>query len=455
MIKPANISLRLRLLTAAAIAIVLALVISGSVLSKLFADHVDAREWSELRNHLNQLIGAIERERDDQIAVGSALADPRFDQPRGGLYWQIDVDGGKRLRSRSLWDTVLQPPSDELQPGDVHRHRLDGPDGAPVMAIETAVTIPPESAPLRLRIMVAVDRREVDVAIASFRSVLFQSLAVLGICLLSALVWQIRIGLGPLRRLHRELLAVRQGQASRIDGAFATELAPIVDDLNALLARERQEREYARERAADLAHGFKTPLAIQATIARDLRRRGELQAADELDAQIALMSRHVSSELSRARTAGAMAVGRAEIPVLPIVEQVVKALSRIGADRRLSWTIDVEPPATFQGDENDLLEMVGNLADNATKWAKSRIAIRAAADGGVLRIVVEDDGPGVPLEAEQLVMQRGARLDEQADGHGLGMSIVAKIVERYGGSVALDQSPMGGLAVRVSVPRAA
>ena len=453
MISFTNISLRFRLLLAAAIAIVVALVLAAGILSKLFADHVEAREWSELRNHLNQLVGAVERGTDDQIQLTSTLADPRFDQPQGGLYWQIDVEGGKRERSRSLWDTELQPPADQLRPGDVHRHRLTGPQGAPVMAIEAAVTIPPNTTPLQLRVMVAVDRRDVDAAISGFRRVLFQSLAVLGACLLGALIWQIRVGLSPLRQLHRELLAVRRGEATRIEGAFATELTPLVRDLNALLAREQQEREHARERAADLAHGFKTPLAVQSAIARDLRRRGEAQVAGELDVQVEMMSRHVTRELSRVRTVGASTLSRATTNVRPIVAQVVNALGRISADRNLSWTIDVGETTVFVGEENDLLEIVGNLADNASKWAASSIIIKARSTGGTLTLSVEDDGPGLPAAERDLAMTRGARLDEQTDGHGLGMSIVAKMVERYGGSLCLERSALGGLMACLSFPQ--
>lgn len=283
MISMSHISLRLRLLIAAAVAVIAALVLAAIILLKLFADHVEAREWSELRNHLNQLIGAIERTSDRQVQVTAPLADPRFEQPLGGLYWQIDVEGGKRERSRSLWDTELQPPADLLRKGDVHRHRLAGPQGTPVMAIETSVTITPDTSPQSLRVMIAVDRRDVEAAVSSFRRVLVQSLAVLGACLLGALIWQIRVGLSPLRKLHLQLLAVRRGEALQIERAFAAELAPLVRDLNALLARERQEREHAKERAADLAHGFKTPLAIQGAITRDLRRRGESLSVDRRD----------------------------------------------------------------------------------------------------------------------------------------------------------------------------
>ncbi len=268
--------------------------------------------------------------------------------------------------------------------------------------------------------MIAVDRREVEAAISSFKKVLVQSLAVLGLCLIGALIWQIRIGLSPLRKLHRQLLAVRRGEAQQIESSFAAELAPLVRDLNALLARERREREHAKERAADLAHGFKTPLAIQGAIARDLRRRGEALAASELDAQIDLMSRHVSRELSRARSAGALTLARARVSVRPIVEQVARALARISADRGLSWTIDIGEEVVFSGEENDLLEIVGNLADNASKWATSKIVIRATSVGGTMALSIEDDGPGLPAENRDQMMQRGTRLDEQTDGHGLG-----------------------------------
>ena len=330
-------SLRLRLLVAAGLAIVVALYVSGAVLARLFTQHVEEREFSELGNHLNQIIAAIELDADGKPGLTASPADPRFFAPHAGLYWQLELPDGQRQRSRSLWETVLVLPADALQDGSLHRHVIAGPNNATLLALERGLTIGPDSNPNSVRLTVAVDRLQSGKAAAEFRSVLTMSLGVLGLALLAALFIQVGVGLKPLARLRTALQRVRGGSEKRIAGDFPSEVQPLIADLNAFLDRERQNIAQARERAADLAHGFKTPLAVLATVSRDLRRAGRPAAAAEIDTQIEIMGRHVRRELARARTVGA-AIGRPPVPVRPVLDQIVAALGRISADRTLTWT---------------------------------------------------------------------------------------------------------------------
>jgi signal transduction histidine kinase len=445
-------SLRLRLLAAAAIAMIVALTGSGLVLANLFERHVEAREYAELRNHQNQIIAAVMIAADGQFNLSNAPADPRFVTPNGGLYWQIELPGGLKHRSRSLWETELVLPADDLVDGTVHHHIIAGPNNSTLLAIERGVTVGPEASPVMLRLTVAVDRRDLDTAAADFRDVLIKSLGVLGLALLAALLFQVQVGLRPLARLSTSLRQVHSGQADSITGTFPSEVQPLVADMNALLNRERMNNARARERAADLAHGFKTPLAVLAAISRDLQRQGHAASADDVNAQIDIMGRHAQRELARARMVGSTTLGQKAVAVRPLVTKIVAALSRISADRDLTWSINVAEDVDFPGDENDLLELVGNLADNAAKWAVGHVRIAASRSDRLVIFQVEDDGPGIPLGAEADILVRGRRLDETVDGTGLGLSIVTKIVEAYGGTMALDRSVLGGLGVVVTLP---
>lgn len=442
-------SLRLRLLAAATLAIVLALSISGAVLAHLFARHVEARAASELINHQNQIIAGLSMNVSGELNLTTVPADPRFDVPNGGLYWQIDLHGGSKRRSRSLWETELVLPPDNVRDGILHPHTIKGPNSTTLLAIERALTVGPELKPLHIRVTVAVDRHEIESASAKFRDVLVKSLGVLALALIAASLLQVHVGLRPFRHLRMALQAVHSGTTNHVDGQFPQEVHPLINDMNALLARERLTNQRARERAADLAHGFKTPLAILATISRELQRDSRTQTATDINTQINVMGRHVKRELARARTVGATAISQTTIPVRPVLEKVSGALQRISADRGLTWKFEAEADAVFLGDENDLLEMTGNLAENAAKWATSEVRLSAASSNNVLVIIVEDDGPGVPPEARSQIIERGKRLDETTDGSGLGLSIVAKIVETYGGKLQLGPSPLGGLRARI------
>jgi signal transduction histidine kinase len=445
-------SLRLRLLAAAAIALVVALTVSGLVLANLFERHVEAREYAELRNHQNQIIAAVVIAANGQFSLANAPADPRFFSPNGGLYWQIELPGGLKQRSRSLWETELVLPADDIIDGTVHHHTIGGPNSSTLLAIERGVTVGPEARPILLRLTVAVDRRDLDTAAADFRDVLIKSLGVLGLALLAALLFQVQVGLRPLARLRTSLQQVHSGQADSVTGTFPSEIQPLIADMNALLGRERLNNARARERAADLAHGFKTPLAVLSAISRDLQRQGHTASASDVNAQIDIMGRHAQRELARARMVGATTLGQKAVAVRPLVVKIVAALSRISADRNLTWGVDAAEDVVFPGDENDLLELVGNLADNAAKWAAGHVRIAGRRSDQHLIIQVDDDGPGIPAGAEADILVRGRRLDENIDGSGLGLSIVSKIVDAYGGTLSLDRSVLGGLEVVVTLP---
>lgn len=447
-------SLRARLLLASALAIFAALAVSGVLLARLFEQHVETRIAAELQGQLNQLAAGLETDADGKLQPVAELGDRRYAQPYSGIYWQIDPAEGPRQRSRSLWDYELALPRDELPDGSVHRHGVAGPQGATLFAVERGLTLAAPSGTMPVRIAVAVDRREIDEATSEFRTVLWRSLVVVGSSLFAAFALMLHIGLLPLQTLQRSLRRVHAGKSATVEGAFPTEIQALVEGMNRLLDQQRQSLARARERAADLAHGFKTPLSLLAAIARDLERTGAATPAQEIESQVDAMGRHVRRELARARVAGGERDDHAAVLVKPVAEKIVATMRRIGGDRDLAWSVESSADAAFAGDETDLMEMIGNLAENAGKWALSKVVVSVAVRGDRLDILVDDDGPGIPDGAGVAALQRGKRLDESAEGTGLGLSIVDKAVAAYGGEIDLSKSPLGGLRARLILPGA-
>lgn len=441
-------SLRLRLLLAAAVSIALALGLAGFGLTVLFQRYVERRVADELADHLLQLAAGIQVSADGKITVAHELADPRFNQPFSGLYWQVDANGADVVRSRSLWDEKLNMPSPPKGFEDVHLHRINGPGGASLFAEEryAVVTIKGNEQPLV--IAVGLDEKEIEEPVEAFSRDLLFSLALLGIALIAAAWLQVTIGLRPLELLRTSLERVRSGAAARLEGEFPSEVQPLAAEVNGLLAARDDELLRARQRAGDLAHGLKTPLTVLSAISRDVASAGLTTQARDVEAQTEHMRRHVERELARARLASGHAA--ALTPVRMTIERLMEAIKRAPRGESLIWTLRVPPGTQAAIEKGDLTELLGNLLDNARKWARTTVEI-SLEDGA---LVIGDDGPGVPSGKTEHVLERGARLDEATQGSGLGLAIVRDIAETYGLSVSLGRSHLGGLEVTIPLARA-
>lgn len=264
----------------------------------------------------------------------------------------------------------------------------------------------------------------------------------------------VRKAVAPFRHLRASLSSVREGRSRRIEGDYPTEVQPLVNDLNGLL--EDRERAVARAltTAGDLAHGLKTPLAVLAQEAELAGAAGHHDLATRLRQQVERMQRQVDYHLARARAmASAGAAPGLRCAVLPSAEGLVRTMRRLHAGRELTIDTDVSPAHEIRGGREDLDEMLGNLLDNACKWARSRVAISSSIDHARLFISVDDDGPGLDPSMRAQVLQRGVRADQQVRGSGLGLAIVSDLAELYGGSVTLETSPLGGTRARLQFPR--
>lgn len=444
-------SLRFRLLAAAAVSVSLALIAAAFGLVLLFEHHVERRLDHELETDLRQLIARIELDADGRIHISSELSDPRFEEPISGWYWQIQDD--KRLmllRSRSLWDAKLDLPKDQLDLGVVHRHVLVGPVDQSLMVREQQVIMHPQAEARRLRVAVAMDRSELLTARQAFSADMLPYLALLALALMGATWVYVRMGLSPLDHVRQGVLAISSGDAQRLTDEFPDEVMPLVDEINELLMARDDAVERARAWTADLAHGLKTPLTALGADAQQLRNTGHTDMAENLDQLAQSMRRRVDRELIRARLRTAGVLVPRHTDMVAAAKGVIATLVRTPLGSRLSWHTELPESLEVGMARDDLTELLGNLMDNASKWARDQVWISVEQDDGV-SIVIEDDGPGVPDSELTSLVKRGVRLDEQTAGSGLGLAIARDILDAYDGQLSFSRSKLGGLAVSVQL----
>ena len=303
-----------------------------------------------------------------------------------------------------------------------------------------------------IAVVVKLSRNHPDVARSHGTHI---AMGIIAVAFLVGGLFLVRRAMAPFRSLRANLSLVREGRSQRIEGDHPSEVQPLVNDLNALL--EDRERAVARAltTAGDLAHGLKTPLAVLAQEAEQAAAAGHHDLATTLDQQVQRMQRQVDYHLARSRaTASSRAAPGIRCAVLPSVEGLVRTMRRLYAGRELTIDTEVSPAHEIRGRREDLDEMLGNLLDNACKWARSRVAISASIEGAQLVIAVDDDGPGLDPSMRAQVLQRGVRADQQVRGSGLGLAIVSDLAELYGGAVTLETSPLGGTRARLELPRA-
>jgi len=442
-------SLRVRLLAAALISIVAVILITGYSLMLMFEHHVERRIGRELETYLNQITAHVELLENGRISFDQTLADPRFSRPQSGLYWQVqDEVRPTLLRSRSLWDAVIELPEDSLVSGEIHEHLLPGPAGQTLIVRERHVRLMAGSQARRLRIAVALDRQSLIAARNAFAADMLPYLAILVAVLLLAAWVQVRLGLAPLDALRKGVMDVRSGRRPRLSRNYPTEVMPLVDEMNGLLDAQEQTIERARAWTADLAHGLKTPLTVLTSEAQRLRLDGGDQAADTLELLAENMRRRVDRELVRARLLSGVVNCPEQVDLAKLIAGIIRTLQRIPGGDQLSWDVHLPPSLPVLLPPDDAAELLGNLLENAAKWAQHKVKISVKSQAP-LAITIEDDGEGVPPEQLNRLGQRGLRLDEKIQGTGLGLAIALDIAEAYAGSITFTASGLGGLAVHV------
>ena len=443
-------SLRLRLIAGGIVAILVALTIAGAGLILLFERHLTRTMADDLDVQLKQLLAGVDFDQEGNLVVTRSPTDPRFADPLSGLYWQVEDDRGHLLRSRSLWDTILQLPADEPSPGELHHHEALGPANAHVLIAERRVLLTFADRHVPVRVAVAIDLTRVSAAASAFAKDLAIALGLLGLALVIATSVQVGLGLRPLDVLRRGVADIRSGRRHHLPAGVPAEVRPLVEEVNALLDAREREIERSRSRAADLAHGLKTPLAALAADAARLRGRGEQAIAQDIESVGDAMSRHVDRELVRARVRGAVRHQYSHLTSLaPLVRSLVATLSRTPFGMRVTIEPHIADDVQVPLDRTDLAEVLGNLLENAARHATQRVRISVDSEAS---IVIEDDGPGISPDQWSRALERGARLDERGEGAGLGLAIVQDVLDAYGWRLGLAKSDLGGLKATISPP---
>jgi signal transduction histidine kinase len=440
------LSLKGRLITAATLWIGVGMLAAGFVLSAVFKQHVTEQFYEELFVHLDELQRLAEFPKDGTPHLQRNLSDPRYDVSSSGYYWEIQKDGDVLARSLSLAGPPLSTPPDGPKDVNVHTHIVQGPTGTLLVA-ERAVLPTPSEPPIRF--IIGTDERHLQAVLANFNSTLGASLAAFGLSLVAAATLLIVYALRPLHQLRTSLFCVRTGEAKRLTGRFPAEVVPLVDDLNALLESTTELIQRARTQAGNMAHGLKTPLAILTDEAYRLADEGQVQSSTTLLTQCRNMQTHIDYQIARARAVAMRSAPGIVADAGKAAEEVASALRRLYKEKNLSIQIDVAQDLRLACDPADLNEMLANLVDNACKHAVRTVRIGAMEGCG---LIVEDDGPGLPPEAIEVVFNIGERWDSRTPGSGLGLAIVRDLARLYGGDVKLGPSSLGGLRANLSLP---
>jgi signal transduction histidine kinase len=454
-------SLALRLFFSATTWTVVILVVTGIVLSSIYRSAVERAFDRRLGVYLRTLVADVAAPEENVDKFPQSIGEPLFDLPLSGWYWQVtrlDAPTPDVRSSRSLWDATLPRLADlsvSWVPGSARQGYVDGPEGQQLRIVERTIDLGEEG---RYLVAVAGDANEIDEETHSFDSALVITFGVLGIVLLLTTTFQVRFGLAPLKRISEGLAAIRSGSAERLEGAFPVEIAPLARETNALIDANREIVTRARTHVGNLAHALKTPISV---MMNEANTHGGEPFASKVREQTEIMRDQVARHLERARLAARVAVIGTVTDVRPVVFALARTMEKIHHHRGVVIDIDAAEGARFRGEQQDIEEMVGNLVDNACKWAQSRVAVEVFSekpdprdDRRVVRIVVDDDGPGLSPQQREQVARRGRRLDETKPGSGLGLSIVVELASLYGGGLTLGTAPIGGLRAELVVPGA-
>jgi signal transduction histidine kinase len=449
-------SLALRLFVTATLWTVVILAGTAILLSSLYRQAVERSFDHRLSVYLRSLVADVASPDIPPDKFPQSLGEPLFELPMSGWYWQVTrLDGKKDLRvSRSLSDQQLKPlPRRDSADSETETREgyVQGPEDQQLRLIERTVDLGNDG---RFLIAVAGDASEIEAETEAFYQALAITFGALAIVLILTTVFQVRFGLAPLKRISESLTAIRSGAAERLEGNFPDEIAPLARETNALIDANKQIVERARTHVGNLAHALKTPLSV---MVNEAVSRGEDSFAQKVREQTDIMRDQVARHLERARLAARLTTIATITDVPPVVAALARTMEKIHRDRNIVVDVDAPDNARFLGERQDLEEMVGNLLDNACKWAQSRVAVEVLPEISgpnmqSVRIVVDDDGRGLSATEREQVAHRGKRLDETKPGSGLGLSIVVELAGLYGGKLTLGTAPIGGLRAELLLP---
>lgn len=453
-------SLNARIILAASLVLAIFLALTGIALDQAFRESARAAREERLQGQLYLLIAAAEVDETGRLFMPEPLQEARFGQPGSGLYATIvDGRGKTRWRSRSAINIEL-PAEKVLAAGKSTFSEQSGIAGAHYFVYRMGVDWSEGKRNFSFTFRVAENLSAFHAQLARYRQSLWSWLGGMAILLLLAQAMLLRWGLRPLRDVAQEIHAIEAGEKEQLSGNYPAELSALTSNLNGLLQRERGQLRRYRDALGDLAHSLKTPLAImrgalseQALGAlSDQSRESASTLAATVAEETEKMQHIVDYQLQRAATAGPASPLTAPLPLRPVAEKIIASLDKVYHDKKVHAQLHIDPDLNFRGDRGDLLELLGNLLDNAYKWSKTRVEAHAGTIAGHLTIEVEDDGPGIPAEEAERILQRGVRADQSTPGQGIGLAVAASIVQAYEGDIRIGDSPLGGARITVQLP---
>ncbi|HEV2556862.1 MAG TPA: HAMP domain-containing sensor histidine kinase [Bosea sp. (in: a-proteobacteria)] len=452
--RPHRYSLGARLFVSAAVCCALVLVLAGAGLTTFYRRSAERGFDERLSVYIKELIADLAAPPETERQAIGDLGEPRFDLPLSGWYWQIIRLDGERptiRASRSLVGGQLPKLLDQpILPNarGIRESYISGPDDRSLRILEREIDVGEDG---RFTVAVAAPSDELDADIREFRFALTMTFVLLGLALVASTIVQVRFGLRPLARLRSAVGMVRTGETPRIVGQYPPDLAPLAGELNLLIDANHEILDRARTQVGNLAHALKTPLSVMLNEAEI----GDGNLPQTVKAQAAVMRDQVQYYLDRARAAALSGALGGVTEVVPSLEALIRTFAKISQGRGIAGSHSVSTGVRFRGDRQDFEEMLGNLLDNAFKWAESTVAVSldpAPAGSGRIVLLIDDDGPGLPDDARADMLKRGRRLDEGTPGSGLGLSIVVDLAKLHGGALSLERSPLGGLRARLTLP---
>ena len=465
-------SLALRLFLTATATTVIILVVTSVILSSLYRGAIERAFDLRLGVYLRVLIADLATPEDAAgnsspgsnlgpslgPNLGTSLGEPLFELPLSGWYWQVTrLDKTEVRSSHSLWDGGLPHLGDRGVAADTTGSRegyVDGPEDQRLRVVERVIDVGEQG---RYLVAVAGDFTEIAEEQWAFDKALIVTFSILAAALLLTTMFQVRFGLSPLKRISESLHSIRSGRAEKLEGSFPDEIAPLARETNALIEANKEIVDRARTHVGNLAHALKTPLSV---VVNEANARKDDPLASKMLEQADIMRDQVTRHLERARLAARSTVIGSITDVAPVAQALARTMEKIHHDRAITVEVQVTDGLQFRGERADLEEMLGNLVDNACKWATSRVMLGVTSSQldpnapANLHFIVDDDGPGLSATDRASAGKRGQRLDETKPGSGLGLSIVTELAALYEGALKLSGAPTGGLRAELILPAA-
>ena len=442
-------SLALRLFLSASVWIIFTLFSGGLLLSNVFRESTQKAFEDKLNFFMETLIGASRVDSTSSITVVSELGDPRFFRPYSGWYWQINEKSKTLVRSRSMWDQVFTLDKrliggrakfiDEALRQTTQNN--PGVSSQNLVVIQREISFPGMSTPITF--MVSGNTNEFEKNILRYNNILVSSLVLLGLGLFVSVFLQVKFGLLPLEKIKNSLFKIRNGDATKLEDIYPTEVSPLAKEINTLLDHNEKIISRAKMNVGNLAHALKTPVAV---IKNHITAK---KNDDVIDSQMIVIENYINKYLQKARASATSKLKKTKIDITEVIKKMRQIFKKINPELKIIFKSNNEK-FLIAGSEDDIDEIIGNVMENACKWTKTQVIIEIfKISKDQIKLCISDDGPGLPEKKMKEVFDRGFRLDEQTQGTGLGLNIVKDAVKNFSGSVWLEKSKFGGLKVNI------